>query len=261
MKKLLSIVFVLLASIGLAEATIIELDGKFEDWSAVPADRLVQASCSENSIFKNLYEIKFVREADSVFFYVEFNDNVFDYYENGKFTGNGYYVENFRILISADNNPETGWSGDLWTTKGADYEIEGSWYNYSKGKPESFWTMLYTFAGSKPDEWKWEYTKHDVVTSADPVKLENSHMAIEAKIDLSLFPVKPTNVKIGICTVNADMKESGVLPQIIKTGDKRYPSAMLNCSRSQAPKINPSRPPVQRQPQPGAKPAPGPTKR
>lgn len=242
MKKLSSILIALMASISLVQAAIIELDGKFEDWDALPADKLAKATYGENAIFTNLYEFRLVQEGDAVFFYVEFNDNVFDYYENGRFTGNGYYVENFRMLISADNNPETGWSGDLWTTRGADYEIEGSWYNYSKGKPQSFWTMLYTFAGSKPNEWKWEYTKHDVVISADPVKLPNSHMAIEAKIDLSLFPVKPVNVKIGMCTVNADMKESGVLPQLIKTGDKRIPSAMLSLPRPQSPKIAPSHP-------------------
>lgn len=53
---------------------IVKVDGDFSDWAALTAaDGLAEATCPANAKYTNLYAMKFITDADYIYFYLEFN--------------------------------------------------------------------------------------------------------------------------------------------------------------------------------------------
>jgi len=223
--KLLPLLFAIMASISFSKAAIIEVDGDFSDWDAVPAHLLSQASTDENAELKELYAIKFCTDSDFIYFYFEYNGGQYAYIDDGNPTI-GNTVMHLGIYLNTDGDENTGWSGDSWERNGSDCLIELSGvthtcYNFY-GFPENVMDR---------NVWQWDIVgnPNEVLSFCDAVTLTNNHKAIEGKIVINKFPTEISNLKVGVLALNTEWTETGRLPELVhKTDDFSYPTPMLN---------------------------------
>nr|MCR5050939.1 hypothetical protein [Paludibacteraceae bacterium] len=135
------------------QKSLIAIDGNFDDWSAVPAGRLVQISANENARYNDLYSAKLCADAQNLYFYFEFNGEkgVFNY-EGRDTTLN--QIEWFDIFLNVDGDQASGFNCWNFKNAGADLLIEGRW------SQKFAYAQLHHFpANANQDDWAWEDTK------------------------------------------------------------------------------------------------------
>ena len=188
---------------------LIVIDGNFDDWAAVPADRLAQASADENARYKDLYDVKFLADGNVLYFYRECNNEKAMYDVEGV-DSICNKVDWFDIFMNVDGNDETGFNSWTFNNSGADILVEGKWaYNFA-------YARLLTFpADANQNDWAWEDTGLEGCASCcDAVLLPNGHKAIEGKVDMAKFPVPIQSLKVGVYGSTIEWEERGILPQV-----------------------------------------------
>ena len=226
MKKLFSLLLALVASMCLSKAAIIEVDGDFADWDAVPAHLLSQDFAGDIAELKDLYAIKFCTDASYIYFYFEYNGGQYAYINEGN-PAIGNIVTHLGIYLNTDGDEKTGWSGDSWEHNGSDYLIELSGVTHTCYN-------FYVFPENVENrsEWQWdniEGNPNEAITFCEEVTLANSHKAIEGKIAINKFPTELSSLRVGVLAYNNEWKETGRLPMLVhKTDDFSYPTPMLN---------------------------------
>ena len=228
MKKFFSFLLAGVASMTMADAqSAITLDGDFSDWEAL-VDKNGVAHCvkDNNSAFDYLYDAKFVRDDEFIYFYMDF-DGAQGEFETGDGTISGYYAQFVQFFMNCGNEA-TGCSvGWLFDDPAIDVLIEGSWTDLF----ESSGAYKCPEAMNGQDGWSWEgpcEISGILITCNDVVAKENGHMEIEGKITISNLPVQPTEVlKIGVTTKDATWDNSGCLPQVSIGDPKNIPGKMV----------------------------------
>lgn len=196
------------------QAPSISIDGDFSDWQRVPEAYLAEDTVDGFAELENLYRIRFCSDAENVYFYAEFSNEIAEGAVEGQVEeGTTNYVVNVvDLFFDSDNSAESGFKQYLWTDCGADYLIEVM--------PHDDQTELYLYAftgGSDQESWSWE----EVAGSPAFIKvsgigeLTNGHAAIEGCVarDILSIPSGAESLSIGVTTQNASWTESGVLPE------------------------------------------------
>lgn len=176
----------------------IVIDGNFSDWEALST--VAHSVKSEYSYYDYLYDAKFVRDDDYVYFYLEFDaaedDSICQFFLNCGDETTGCSVP---------------W---IFDDPAIDLMIEGSWTD--QFKTADVLACPDELNASENTEWVWDYYSEvsESTTCCAAVKLANGHKAIEGTISISKLPVKPANVlKIGVVTLTPDWMQSGALPE------------------------------------------------
>lgn len=225
-QKILPLLFAIMASIGLSQAAVIEVDGNFADWDAVPTHLLSQDFAWDNTELKDLYAIKFCTDASFIYFYFEYNGGQYAYINEGN-PAIGNIVTYLGIYLNTDGDEKTGWSGNTWEHNGSDYLIEFS------GVAHTCYNV-YVFPENVEDRsaWQWdniEGNPNEAIVFCEEVTLADNHKAIEGKIAINKFPTELSNLQVGVLAYNNEWTETGRLPELVhKTDDFSYPTPMLN---------------------------------
>lgn len=196
--------------IGGGGSKAITIDGNFDDWAAMPAERLAVAEADENAAYEYLYKLMFAQDANYIYFYAEFSAEEDDFVVEGE-TVHGYHVDWLDFYLNLDDDASTGSNSWLFVNSAAEWLIEGQWANYSEAK-------LIPFDPEKSqDEWGWldDQPVLGVITGSDASILENGHRAFEGKISKGMIPGDGVvSVHAGLFTSNTGWGESGCLPQV-----------------------------------------------
>ncbi len=197
------------------QAPSISIDGDFSDWQRVPEAYLAEDTVDRLAEHENLYRIRFCSDAENVYFYAEFSNEIAEGVVEGQTEGEtttNYVVNVVDLFLDTDNSSETGYKNYLWTDGGADYILEGM--------PHEDFGGLYAFSGGTDQEgWNWEEVAGSAafLEVSKLVTLENGHAAIEGSVARSILsiPSGAESIKVGVTTQNASWTESGVLPESI----------------------------------------------
>lgn len=194
------------------EESIIAIDGDFADWDALAGNPdLAVATMPENSKYEYLKTIKFITDADYIYFYFEFSAETYTTAEGAE----GYMVDPIDLYLNVDGDETTGSNSYLWENSAADYLIEGFWSdNYSTAGVFSF------PADADQTEWAWvDAGVEGSTTTCDRVILANGNAAIEGSIIRALIPSELKGLKVGVFSSNTDWSESGCLPATVLNED------------------------------------------
>lgn len=216
--KFYALLFAFVASISFSQAAIIEVDGDFSDWDAVPAERLAQASTDEHALLKDLYTIKFCMDANNVYFYLEFNGDTYVHDDQQL----SHVVESFDIFFSVDDDVTTGFYNPKWgwENSGSDYLVEGL-------LDGGFGAFHYQNEWGDQSDWSWSWISDSNITTSESILLANSHKAFEGKIEKSIFQTEIVNLKVGVFTNDLGWNENGCLPQMSVIDNDSILSGML----------------------------------
>jgi len=192
----------------------IKVDGKFDDWYAVPANLLATAAIEDEEDSEGLFMIKFCSDASFIYFYVEYDA--------------AEEVDILNMLIDMDDDPLTGYAAYFWSDAGTEVLLQGSISEGYENCP------IYKFAEGVPqDAWdgNWIDTEAANAISVSEVKdLGKNHMAIEGAIRRSYLPnPNPKVFQVGVYVDTADWVELGALPAATpdeETGEPVYPSLL-----------------------------------
>lgn len=189
---------------------LIVLDSKFEDWAAVPAADLAEASTNADAKWLGLSDMKWCADADFVYFYLEFKQEAIRYFDEEEgIEKDGWAIHHLDLYLNVDGDETTGSNSYLWDNSAADYLIEGTWEDNMESAGVYFFP-----ADAAQDAWAWESAGVVGSTScSNPVKLENGNTALEGRIIKALIPSPFAGLKVGVFTSNSAWSESGVLPQ------------------------------------------------
>ena len=180
----------------------IRIDGNFEDWNDLPADLLAKAEVDDNATMDALHAIKFISDADYLYFYIQYS-------------GTEDEVGVLDIFINTDDDATTGHASWLWVDAGADFLIEGGTDIDTETEQELWWPDFFTFInGGDPAEWSWEQIEAEGVATFSDIKvLTNGDKAIEGKIMRAGIP-NFTACKVGVLAqAPAWTGEVGNLPE------------------------------------------------
>lgn len=147
-----------------AKAFEIAIDGNFSDWNDLPADKLAEASLDDMGTMEGLHNIKFIANADYIYFYMEYE-------------GDGS-VGVLDIFMNIDGDAATGHDSWLWENSGADILFEG-------GTDETNWYPdFFTFLnGDDNSGWNWEQQDAEGAINLSEIKaVNNGHLALEGSI-------------------------------------------------------------------------------
>ena len=217
MKKISLFIAVLwmVAATGTVKANdSIIIDGNFSDWAALST--VAHSVKSENSNYDHLYDAKFVRDDNYIYFYLEFDaaeDDFDSYTDEGWEIVHGYYAQQVEFFLNCGNE-YTGCSIPwIFDDPAIDLMVEGSWTDQFKAA--EVYACPDELNGSENTEWEWlDPGITESITCCTAVKLANGHNAIEGTISISKLPVKPANVlKIGVLTLSPVWDQSGALPE------------------------------------------------
>ena len=195
------------------QAPSISIDGDFSDWQRVPEAYLAEDAVDEYAEHEDLYRVRFCSDAENVYFYAEFSNEVAEGVVEGQTEGEtttNYVVNEVDLFLDTDNSSETGFKNYLWTDGGADYILVGA--------PHEDYGELFAFSGgTDQDGWTWERIAGSAafLEVSKLVVLENGHAAIEGSVARSILsiPSGAESIKVGVTTQNASWTESGVLPE------------------------------------------------
>lgn len=174
---------------------LIAVDGDFADWGALNPASIAEASTDENARDESLYNMKFTRDADYIYFYFEFS-------------GTADEVSVFEIMMNVDGDVATGHDSWMWSQSGIEYLIEGAAEDLSEAG-------LFIFTGATPDAWAWGETGVYEFLQASAVQtLGNGHHAIEGTISRSALPATMQSLQVGVFANDSEWATSGSLPQV-----------------------------------------------
>ena len=200
------------------------IDGKFDDWK----DLKTVAHCekTDKSTYDYLYDAKFVRDDENIYFYLEF-DSEQDDFDTEEGLVHGYYAQMVQFVLNCGDDA-TGCSVSWYFDDPAlDLLIEGTWTDQFEGSTVS--TCPEELNGQENDNWEWvDEGIFNATTCCSAVKLANTHMAIEGKISILKLPVKPKDVlKMGVVTLDAGWTESGALPENSMATGQATPAKLI----------------------------------
>ena len=223
-------IFLFMAALWMAAAGTVKADnaiitdGNFNDWKAL--SNVAHCAKSDNSTYDYLLEAKFVRDNDSIYFYLEFDDEQDDF-DIGEGTFRGYYAHYTQFVLNCGD--ETTGCAVSWyfDDPALDLLIDGTWTDLFKD------AILYScpaaLNGLDNDNWDWDDTGvSNFITCCTSVKLANGRRAIEGSISISKLPVKPTSVlKMGVIMLDAGWSESGALPENSMATGQAIPGKLI----------------------------------
>lgn len=197
----------------------IAIDGDFSDWVALDA-QVAKCVADENAVEDYFYAAKFIRDADFIYFYLEFsNSKGDDPWDTEEGLVEDYAVKHVSLWL--DFGDATGctiwwWDDQSWI----DFLIEGSWEDQFESAsvdqcPEDL-------NGGDNSEWTWVSTGvSGAVSSCEAQDLGEGHLAIEGKIMVGMLPLQPTDVvRMGIGALAPDWDTyAGRLPQTTANDD------------------------------------------
>lgn len=110
------------------EKPTVTIDGNFDDWAALPSEKVKVAKKAADGLWEAVKEIRVYANEDCVFYYIEYNkedckdllDNCYNPNEAGK-AGDGMPI---RLCINTDGEFESGYTS--YFLDGYDFIIEGS---------------------------------------------------------------------------------------------------------------------------------------
>ena len=182
--------------------SLITIDGDFDDWGELSPAYVAEASTDANAAYESLYNMKFTRDENYIYFYFEFSEEQNE-------------VNVFEIMLDVDGDATTGFNCWFWSPCGADYLIEASLEDQFES------TGLFAFAGDVQDVWAWEPVDTYVFFQASAVQnLSNGHYALEGSIRRNVLPANMPSLKVGVYAADTDWAETGALPQV--TNDPDY---------------------------------------
>lgn len=185
------------------KAFVITLDGNFDDWKDLPADKLAEASVDEMAEYEELYKIKFIADDDYVYFYLEFN-------------ADDEYVHPIDMMIQT-NEDELGMETWLWANSSVNLLIEGfpAAFEDAEGSNAGYQDAgIHKWIGDTPDAWAWDpIDAAGALSASAKTNIGNGVAAIEGSLMRASIPNLKV-FKVGVFTSDADWAESGVLPQI-----------------------------------------------
>ena len=207
---------------------LIAIDGDFDDWGELSPAYVAEASTDANAAYESLYNIKFTRDENYIYFYFEFSGETYEMRDHN--TGN--VVNAFVIMLDVDEDPTTGWNGWLWNPCGADYLIEGYLEYEFEGTMYYFEDVAYlhAFVGPNPDEWAWDYVDaYGFIQASEVQTLDNGHHALEGSIRRNVLPANMPSLKVGVYASNSEWAETGILPQVTNDPEEgpNIPGQML----------------------------------
>ncbi len=198
----------------------IKVDGNFADWDVVPADLLAKAETDEMAAYEELHAIKFVADADYVYFYIQFN-------------GEEGVVSPVDMMINTDGDNETGMAHWFWEGAGVELLIEGfpdTWAAEGEDPGNAGYqdAGIFQWIGDAPDAWAWNQLDIAGALSASAlVALPNGDKAFEGSIMRASIPDLKA-FKVGVFTNDANWSgENGCLPQQTITAEGNVASPML----------------------------------
>lgn len=97
------------ASLSISHA-VITIDGDFSDWMMLSENDYVQNTIDENAQFTNLRNMRFTKDSECIYFYIEYT--------------NGRMVKYLDIYMSTDSDETTGYNSPHWVNSGADFLFE-----------------------------------------------------------------------------------------------------------------------------------------
>ena len=156
------------------KAWSIVIDGDFSDWDNLPADQLAKAVADENATLDGCKAIKFISNADYLYFYMQYD-------------GTEDEVGVLDIFINIDDDPATGLNTWLWSPSGADVLFEGGTDVDTETGDELWWPDSFKAIGT--EGWPWEELdpapniEHSAIK-----KLANGDKALEGRIMRASVP-------------------------------------------------------------------------
>lgn len=155
----------------------IKVDGDFADWDNLPEDLLAMASVDDNATMEDLHVIKFISDADYLYFYLQYS-------------GEADAVGVLDIFINTDDDATTGHASWLWADAGADILIEGGTDIDTETEQELWWPEFFSFVdGGDQTAWSWDALEADGAYTFSEIKsIANGDKAIEGKIMRSSIP-------------------------------------------------------------------------
>ncbi|MEA4978660.1 MAG: PKD domain-containing protein [Petrimonas sp.] len=175
---------------------LIQIDGNFDDWDAVPAEQLSSAIGSSDASLTALHEMKACTDDNYIYLYLV--------YDQSK-------VAPLDIFINTDNNPSSGGNSWLWDPCGADFLIEG----FITEKMED--AIVFNWPSDKPqDGWEWVEalgSGSGIINMSEPKTVNGNLVKVEMSIIKEMLPTSlASEIGIGIFSSNEDWAETGSLP-------------------------------------------------
>ena len=217
MKRLSLLLIAMVANVCcvMALAPSISIDGDFSDWERVPWEYLAEDTVDgfASAGLDNLYRVRLCSDADNIYFYVEFNNDVMRDATGAPSETDtiiNYVVRTTDLFIDTDNSAETGYQIYLWDDCGADYLIEGL--------PREDSGELFRFSQDAPkDDWSgWETMQFsEGLRASGIVVLENGHAALEGYVSRAVLSIQDgtESIRVGAMTQSSNWTETGVLPE------------------------------------------------
>ena len=201
----------------------VKIDGKFDDWAAVPSDVLAEAKADENSKYEELYAIKFCTDADYIYFYLEFSAATGKYIDDDGLEFDGFTAAYVNFYFNLDDDATTGSNSWMWETSAAEFLIQGEIRDCANAS-------LFFFNNPDQTAWGWEDTGVSgiIAESSEAATVSAGHLAVEGKIMRAMFTQTPKVLKVGVFTSDSGWAETGCLPQVTINDDgTETPSPLL----------------------------------
>ncbi len=186
------------------------LDGKFEDWAAVPVANLVTATLAEGETeTARLKEIKLCANKEYIFLYVKMDKE---------------FANAMDIYLNVDGKKDTGYNSWMWADLGANYLMQSTF--------ESGYDMrLAAYDESKGGAWGWLQPNvvepgNGLMELSNIVTVSGNIVEFESRIAREMIPNLKKEVKIGIGHSGVDgdaWSTSGRLPGAKPTGEADEP--------------------------------------
>lgn len=175
---------------------LIQIDGNFEDWNAVPSEQLSSATSSSGASLTALQEMKVCADDNYIYIYLVYDQS---------------NVAPLDIFINTDNDPASGGNSWLWDPCGADFLIEG----FTTEKMED--AIVFNWPSDKPqDGWEWVEVLgagSGIANMSEPKTVNGTIVETEISIIKEMLPTTlASEISIGIFSSNEDWAETGSLP-------------------------------------------------
>lgn len=188
---------------------LIVLDGNFDDWAEVPAEKLAVATldlATANETTHRLKEMKFC--ADDMYIYMYMKMDV-------------QHANAMDIYLNIDGDKDNGYMGWMWQNHRADYLMQGFY-------ADNYDMRLAQYDESKGGGWGWLQPNivdegMGLMTISDMKQVDGTIHEFEAQIIREFIPNLGDQVEItvGHSGVEGDAwTTSGGLPTVTATGDK-----------------------------------------
>ena len=187
----------------------IAIDGEFNDWTSLEQELpnvCVSASSDDNARYTGLYKVLFFANNDSLFFYIEYSNS-----KQVQESSTNYFTNSINILLNTDGSSATGESteSNVWTDmSAADVMLSGT----PRGQFAN--AVVAVYQGSN-QTWETVQLPVSPISACTPVEeATNDHAKIEGAIALSLLPVEPVSLQVGVMSSDGNGERTGALPQV-----------------------------------------------